>query len=96
MSFILLEKKYVNLEPDMLISVAEHTRRVAATRRRAYHSLNGNHVQFSKETERMTWGKILLFVGIVVALTACPRNAGQQSGDFPADSPRQMKEHGGL
>jgi len=44
----------------------------------------------------MTWGKILLFVGIVVALTACPRNAGQQSGDFPPDSPRQMKEHGGL
>jgi len=44
----------------------------------------------------MTWGKILLFVGIVVALTACPRNAGQQSGDFPADNPRQMKEHGGL
>jgi len=44
----------------------------------------------------MTWVKILLFVLVVVVLTACPRNAGQQSVDFPADSPRQMKEHGGL
>ena len=96
MSFISLEKKCVNLEPDMLISVAEHTRRVAATHRRAYHSLSGNHGQCSEEKERMTWGKVLLFIGVVVVLTACPRNAGQQSGDFPADSPRQMKEHGGL
>ena len=76
--------------------VAEHTRRVAATHRGAYHVLSGNYAQCREGNKRMTWGKILLFVGIVVALTACPRNAGQQSGDFPADNPRQMKEHGGL
>jgi hypothetical protein len=80
----------------MVIYVDAHTRTVAATHRRAYHSLSGNHVQCREEKERRTWGKILLFVGVIVVLTACPRNAGQQSGDFPADSPRQMKEHGGL
>jgi hypothetical protein len=44
----------------------------------------------------MKWVKILFLVLIVFVQTACPRNAGQQSLDFPADSPRQMKEHGGL
>jgi hypothetical protein len=44
----------------------------------------------------MKWVMILLLILLVLAQTACPRNAGQQSVDFPADSPRQSKEHGGL
>ena len=44
----------------------------------------------------MKWVRILLLVSVVLIQTACPRNAGQQSLDFPADSPRQNKEHGGL
>ena len=57
--------------------------------------LNDNF-QRSEEKERMKWVKMLLLVLVVFVQTACPRNAGQQSLDFPADSPRQMKEHGGL
>ena len=44
----------------------------------------------------MKWVKILFLVLIVFVQTACPRNAGQQSLDFPADSPRPTQEHGGL
>jgi hypothetical protein len=44
----------------------------------------------------MKWVKVLLLVLVVCVQTACPRNAGQQSLDFPADNPRQMREHGGL
>ena len=55
-----------------------------------------DNFQRSEEKERMKWVKIFLLILVAFVQTACPRNAGQQSLDFPADSPRQMKEHGGL
>jgi len=47
---------------------------------------------------RRQWVKMLVLVLALLSqmAMACPRDAGQQSLDFPADNPRQMKEHGGL
>ncbi len=41
------------------------------------------------------WGRMLLLVLVVLAQTACPRNAAQQNQDSNVDTPGQTRERGG-
>ena len=41
------------------------------------------------------WGKILLLVLVVLAQTACPRNAAKQNLDSNVDPPGPTRERGG-